>query len=142
MKDWIVEFFVLGFSQLSAQAHEYDLAYVRPPPDEEDRIYAKNAIQDEIGNDECLCKVEYRQNNTEHVSLYRASTKENIIKNLAEQGLLVIAQGRGGRSLRPTPLYDELQQAQAKAKSTRIGLWQYSDQIEDDAAEFGFSGRK
>jgi len=132
----------LGFAQLPAQAHEYDLAYVRPPPDEDDRQEAKTALLEEIGNDECLSKVEYRQNNAEHVSLYRASTKENLLKNLAEQGLIVIAQGRPGRPIRPTPLYDELQQAQAKAKSSRIGLWQYSDQIEDDATEFGFSGRK
>ena len=87
-------------------------------------------------------KVEYRQNNSEHISLYRTSTKENVVKVLAEQGLIVIGQGRGGRPMRPTPLYDELQQAQAKAKSARIGLWKYSDQIEDDATEFGFSGRK
>jgi endonuclease YncB( thermonuclease family) len=87
-------------------------------------------------------KVEYRQNNSEHISLYRASTKENVVKVLAEQGLIVIGQGRGGRPIRPTPLYDELQQAQAKAKSSRTGLWKYSDQIEDDATEFGFSGRK
>ncbi|CAF2622375.1 unnamed protein product [Rotaria sp. Silwood2] len=131
-----------GFSQLPAQAHECELAYVRPPPDEDDRQYAKNALLEEIDNQECLMKVEYRQNNTEHVSLYRANTKENFIKILAEQGLIVIAQGRGNRQLRLTPLYDELQQAQAKAKSSRIGLWQYSDQIEDDANEFGFTGRK
>jgi endonuclease YncB( thermonuclease family) len=87
-------------------------------------------------------KVEYRQNNSEHISLYRASTKENIIKALAEQGLIVIGQGRGNRQIRPTRLYDELQQAQAGAKSSRTGLWQYSDQIEDDANEFGFTGRK
>lgn len=134
--------FRIGFTQLPAQAHEYDLAYVRPPPDEEDRQFAKNALQDEVGSDECLCKVEYRQNSAEHVSLYRASTKENVVKILAEQGLVVIGQGRGGRPVRPTALYDELQQAQAKAKSSRIGLWQYSDQIEDDATEFGFTGRK
>ncbi|UJR27196.1 hypothetical protein I4U23_008492 [Adineta vaga] len=131
-----------GFSQLPAQAHECDLAFVRPPPDQEDRQEAKNALLDEIANDECLIKVEYRQNNSEHVSLYRASNKENIIKTLSEQGLIVIGQGRGGRSMRPTPLYDELQQAQAKAKAARTGLWQYSDQIEDDATEFGFTGRK
>ncbi|CAF1282947.1 unnamed protein product [Adineta steineri] len=131
-----------GFSQLPTQAHEYDLAYVRPPPDTDDREDTKNALLEEIGNDECLMKVEYRQNSGEHVSLYRASTKENIVKSLAEQGLIVIAQGRGGRPIRPTPLYDELQQAQAKAKSSRAGLWQYSDQIEDDATEFGFTGRK
>jgi len=130
------------FAQLPAQAHEYDLAYIRPPPDEDDRQDAKNALLEEIGSDECLSKVEYRQNNSEHVSLYRASNKENILKTLAEQGLIVIAQGRGGRPLRPTPLYDELQKAQAQAKSSRIGLWQYSDQIEDDATEFGFTGRK
>lgn len=133
---------LVGFSQLPPQAHECDIAYVRPPPDEDDREEAKNALLGEIGNDECLMRVEYRQNNSEHVSLYRASNKENIIKTLAEQGLIVIGQGRGGRPARPTPLYDELQQAQAKAKSSRVGLWQYSDQIEDDATEFGFSGRK
>ena len=64
------------------------------------------------------------------------------MKTLADQGLIVVMQGRGNRQLRLTPLYDELLQAQAKAKSSRIGLWQYSDQIEDDATEFGFSGRK
>lgn len=131
-----------GFTQLQGQAHEYDLAYVRPPPDQDDREDAKNALTEEIGNDECLMRVEYRQNNAEHVSLYRASTKENIVKVLAEQGLIVIGQGRGGRSIRPTPLYDELQKAQATAKASRTGLWQYSDQIEDDATEFGFTGRK
>ena len=137
------KFFVFsGLSQLPGQAHEYDLAYVRPPPDQDDREDAKNALTEEIGNDECLMKVEYRQNNAEQISLYRASTKENIIKSLAEQGLVVIGHGRGGRSSRPTALFDELQQAQAIAKAARIGLWQYSDQIEDDATEFGFSGRK
>lgn len=131
-----------GFSQLPAQAHECDLAHVRPPPDEEDREEARTALLEEIGTDECLMKVEYRQNNGEFVSLYRASTKENIVKNLAEQGLIVVGQGRGGRPMRPTPLYDELQKAQAQAKASRTGLWQYSDQIEDDANEFGFTGRK
>jgi len=131
-----------GFTQLQSQAHEYELAYVRPPPDQDDREDAKNALTDEISNDECLMKVEYRQNNAEHISLYRAATKENIVKVLAEQGLIVIGQGRGGRPLRPTPLYDDLQKAQASAKASRTGLWQYSDQIEDDATEFGFTGRK
>ena len=131
-----------GFTQLQSQAHEYELAYVRPPPDQDDREDAKNALTDETGNDECLMKVEYRQNNAEHISLYRAATKENIVKVLAEQGLIVIGQGRGGRPLRPTPLYDDLQKAQASAKASRTGLWQYSDQIEDDATEFGFTGRK
>jgi endonuclease YncB( thermonuclease family) len=64
------------------------------------------------------------------------------VKNLAEQGLMVIGQGRSGRQIRSTPLYDQLQQAQATAKTARLGLWKYSDQIEDDATEFGFSGRK
>jgi endonuclease YncB( thermonuclease family) len=132
----------LGFTQLAGQAHEYELAFVRNPPDEDDRQDAKNALTEEIGNDECLMKVEYRQNNTEHVSLYRASSKENIVKILAEQGLIIIGRGRGARPMRPTLLQDELQQAQATAKSARLGLWQYSDQIEDDATEFGFTGRK
>jgi hypothetical protein len=128
----------LGFSQLPGQAHECELAYVRAPPDEDDRQYAKNSLLEEVGNDECLMKVEYRQNNTEFISLYRASTKENLVKNLAEQGLIIIGQ----RQKRSTPLYEQLQQAQGIAKSARRGLWQYSDQIEDDATEFGYTGRK
>ena len=102
----------------------------------------KNALLNEAGNDECLIKVEYRQNNIEYISVYRASTKENVVKSLAEQGLIVIEHGRSGRQIRPSLLYDQLQQAQATAKAARRGLWKYSDQIEDDATEFGFTGRK
>ncbi|CAF4458496.1 unnamed protein product, partial [Rotaria sp. Silwood2] len=129
-----------GFSQLSGQAHECELAYVRTPPDEDDRQEAKNALLDEIGNEECLRKVEYRQNNIDRISLYHINSKENIVKKLAEQGLIIIDQGRGVRQKRSTLLYDQLQQAQAIAKTARRGLWQYSDQIEDDATEFGFTG--
>jgi hypothetical protein len=136
------ESFCIGCSQLPGQAHECELAYVRPPPDEDDRRDTKNALLDEIGHDECFIKVEYHQNNTEYISLYRASTKENLVKNLTEQGRSIIVQGRTGRQIRSTPLYDQLQQVQAAAKSTRCGLWHYSDHIEDDATEFGFTSRK
>jgi len=64
--------------------------------------------------------------------------KKILVKNLAEQGLIVIGQ----RQKRSTPLQEQLQQAQTIAKSARRGLWQYSDQIEDDATEFGFTKRK
>ncbi|CAF1056922.1 unnamed protein product [Rotaria sordida] len=129
-----------GFSQLNSQAHEYELAYVRASPDEDDRQETKNALLDEIGNNECLIKVEYRQNNIEYISLYYINTKENIVKKLVEQGLIIIEQERNRRQIRSTLLYDELQQAQTIAKVARRGLWQYSDQIEDDATEFGFTG--
>ncbi|CAF3874310.1 unnamed protein product [Rotaria sordida] len=129
-----------GFSQLNSQAHEYELAYVRASPDEDDRQETKNALLDEIGNNECLIKVEYRQNNIEYISLYYINTKENIVKKLVEQGLIIIEQERNRRQIRSTLLYDELQQAQTIAKVARRGLWQYSDQIEDGATEFGFTG--
>lgn len=132
----------MGFSQLPGQAHEYELAYVRPPPDQDDREEAKNALMEEIGTDECYTKVEYRQNNVDHISLYRTTTKENVVKNVVEQGLLIVGSGRGGRPARATPLFDELRQAELTAKTSRLGLWQYSDQIEDDATEFGYTGRK
>ncbi|CAF1242094.1 unnamed protein product [Rotaria sordida] len=114
-----------GFLQLNSQAHEYELAYVRASPDEDDRQETKNALLDEIGNNECLIKVEYRQNNVEYISLYHINTKENIVKKLVEQGLIIIEQ-----------------ESQTIAKVARRGLWQYSDQIEDDATEFDFTGRK
>ena len=129
---------IQGFSQLPGQAHEYELAYVRLPPDEDDRQHAKNTIIEETGNDPCLLKGEYRQDNVKFVSLYRASTKENLVENLAREGVIVIGQ----RPKRSAPLYEQLQQAQAQAKSARRGLWYYSDQIEDDATEFGYTGRK
>ena len=55
---------------------------------------------------------------------------------------MIVGPGRGGRPLRPTPLLDDLKQAESTAKASRIGLWQYSDQIEDDATEFGYTGRR
>ena len=93
-----------------------------------------------IDNNECLIRVEYRRSNVEYISLYNATTQENFVKTLAEQGLIIIAQGR--LQNRAKPLLKELRQAQNMAKTSRIGLWQYSDQIEDDATEFGFTGRK
>lgn len=87
-----------------------------------------------------MAKVEYRQNNVEYISLYCAATKENLLKLLVEQGLTVVAQRRRQA---PAKLFlKELEQAQSAAKTARLGLWQYSDQIEDDAVEFGFTGRK
>ncbi len=106
---------------LSIQTHEYQLAYVEPPSDEDDRQNAKNTLINEIGNDECLIKIEYRKNNMEFISLYRANTKENLVKNLAEQGLIVI---NNDHQKRPTLLYEELEQAQVIAKSLHRGLWQ------------------
>ena len=132
----------LDFSQLPGQAHEYELAYVRSAPDEDDRREAQLVLNNEIANEECLVKVEYRQNGSEYVLLYRASTKDNLVKSLAEQGLVIVGKSRGNRQRRSPRLLDELEQAQAKAKAARRGLWQYSDQIEDDATEFGFTGRK
>ena len=133
-------FYHLGCNRLPGQAHEYELAYIRAPPDSDDREAARNTLLNTIGNDECLAKVEYRQNNVEYISLYRAVTKENLIKSLVGQGLIVVAQGRAQARLK---LYlQDLEQAQTTAKAARLGLWQYTDQIEDDAAEFGFTGRK
>ena len=129
-------------SQLPGQAHEYELAYVRCAPDEDDRRETLLALNNEIGNDECLVKVEYRQNGSEYVSIYRASTKENLLKSLAERGLVIVGKNRTSRQKHSSRFYDELEQAQTQAKATRLGLWQYSDQIEDDATEFGFTGRK
>jgi endonuclease YncB( thermonuclease family) len=68
----------------------------------------------------------------EFISLYRVNTKENLVKNLAEQGLIFINNDDQKCS---TSLYEELQQAQSIAKSSHRGLWQYSDLIEDDANE-------
>jgi hypothetical protein len=132
MKNFPLKFIFLDFSELPSQAYKYELAYVRVPSDEDDRQYAKNNLLDDIGNDECLIKVEYQQNHVEFISLYRESTKKNLVKNLAEQGLIIIDNNHQKGS---SSLYEQLQQAQTIAKSLRRGLWQYSDQINDDANE-------
>ena len=101
----------LGFSELTDQAHEYEMTYVRLPPNEDDRKDANTAIVVEIGNDECLRKTEYRENNIEYILPYHASTKENVVQNLAERDLIAVELGRGRRQKSSKLLYDQLEQA-------------------------------
>ncbi|CAF1092925.1 unnamed protein product [Adineta ricciae] len=92
------------YTQLPASAHEYQFAYVRVPSDDDQREKLRNALFNLIGNDECFIKVEYGESTTEYISLYRTSTKENLIDTLADRNLIVRDQGHS---------YDELQQVQS-----------------------------
>lgn len=73
------------------------------PSNEDQREKLRNALLNLIGNDEYFIKVEYGENTTEYISLYRTSTKENLIDTLADRNLIVRDQGHS---------YDKLQQVQ------------------------------
>ncbi|UJR21995.1 hypothetical protein I4U23_025063 [Adineta vaga] len=81
------------YAQLPVKAHKYELAYVRLPFGVDQREKIRNALFDATKNNECLIKVEYHEDNTDYISVYHANTKENLIRTLAEQSLLVVDQG-------------------------------------------------
>lgn len=123
-----------GFASLPAQAHEYALALITLPKDED---YIESAIEHfkaEILNDsEYLINTEYRNGSVECVSLYNLD-KEDFGKSLIADGYVMVERRRDRRLQKLLVEYLKVQDA---AKSSRINLWRYGDITEDDATEFG-----
>lgn len=71
------------------QAHQFAFANVRVPSKEKYREAFKTALLKEIGDNECLIKIEYEENDMKYILLYNIDTKENIITKLVEQGLIL-----------------------------------------------------
>ncbi|CAF1326718.1 unnamed protein product, partial [Didymodactylos carnosus] len=133
-----------GLKQLPDQAHEFELAYIKPSPDEEDRLEAKHVLSEEINNEDCLLKIEYRYQNVGFISLYKESTKDNLGKLLLERGLVMVNQPKRQQKQQrySSQIIDDYIQAETLAKTKRLNIWQYGDMQEDDAAEFGYTGKR
>ena len=78
--------------------------------------------------------VEYKVGTTAFVTLSDPETKDDLVKNLVADGLLM-CERKGNR--RTQALMTKYQEAQENAKKAHAGMWEYGDCTEDDAKEFG-----
>jgi len=125
------------FKEFPAQAHEYSLACLKMPTDEDNLENLSNAFAQEALNREFSLNVEYKFNNQDFVSLSTPDKKFDLALILIKQGL-VLAENR--REKRLQSLVKEYAAAQEVARKSRLNLWRYGDLgDEDDAPEFGLA---
>ncbi|GFS55544.1 staphylococcal nuclease domain-containing protein 1 [Trichonephila inaurata madagascariensis] len=123
------------YHTLQPCAHEYALAFIKLPKDDDNAADARMAFCDEAANNPCLLlNIEYKSGSIPYVTLVTPDEKENIGKKLIEKGY-VLAEKR--REKKYQTIINEYVSAQDLAKKNRVNLWVYGDITEDDAKEFG-----
>jgi len=137
------------FASLPAQANEYQLLGVLPPPAASDyEKEAVSALSALILGRELYVNVIQRVEKVGHVlafddkSIDVADSPNNVSQSInariVELGLGVVEKKRE-RYL--APLISKLIASQEDAQSRRTNIWEYGDISSDDAREFGYSRR-
>lgn len=116
-------------------AHEYTLALVVLPTDEDDKADALKAFAQDALNKTLQLNVEYRISGAEHVTLVDPANKSDIGKELITDGFLIAEKNKKDRRLQK--LIIDYKEAEQSARKNRNGIWQYGDSTEDQAGEFG-----
>lgn len=124
------------FRTFAAQAHEYGLAMIALPKDEDDLQMASDALFNDIMNKQLSLNVEYKVGSLEFVSLQYQDSKEDVAKTLVSEGMLLVETRREKRLATMAAAYKA---AQDDAKKARKNLWQYGDFTDDDTREFGYN---
>lgn len=122
------------YHSLPPCAHEYALAFIKPPSETDSASEARSAFFEESDNRVLLLNVEYKSGSLLHVTLLSADEKEDIGKELVEKGFVFVDPKREKKFQK---IVSEYLAAQESAKKQRLNLWQYGDVTEDDAKEFG-----
>lgn len=124
-----------GFAADKPYAHEYAMACVQLPKDEEYKEEAIRVLCEDVKNQTLNLNVEYRQGNVSYATLVDASNNdEDIAKTLIRDGLLMV---ENRREKKLQKLVSEYKEAQETARKSHTNMWMYGDITEDDAKEFG-----
>ncbi|XP_076334684.1 staphylococcal nuclease domain-containing protein 1-like isoform X2 [Tachypleus tridentatus] len=115
-------------------AHEYGLACITMPEDSELLDETRNALIQDTDNRVLLLNSEYRAGGIEYVTLYTSEDKQDILKNLISEGLLMV---ESRKEKRLQKIITEYKNSEEAARRQRLNLWCYGDFTEDDAKEFG-----
>jgi len=127
-----------SFANTPAFAHEYGLACIAVPADEEAKADAFRAIAEDVTSaSQILLNPEYESNGIKMASILNASNKEDVAKGLISEGFLLVDKERKEKRLQK--LLQEYRKGQESAKSQRLNLWRYGDFTDDDAREFGMT---
>ncbi|CAG0893449.1 unnamed protein product [Cyprideis torosa] len=126
-----------AFQSPPAYAAEYGVAFAKLPSDPEFKAAGlKSFMEDAVNAGEVLINVEYRVEKTPFVTVVTGDDKkEDLVKGLISDGLLLVEQRREQRF---KTLMTDYKQAEQKARKNHLNLWQYGDITEDEAAEFGY----
>lgn len=122
-------------SVLPPQAHEFALALVKAPEDNEDLAVAFESLCMQLGSSQFLVNTEYRADNVDHVTLVNKEDKNDVGKTLIADGVCTIAKRNEKRLGK---LQSDYNKEQEKARAQHLNLWQYGDISADDASEFGY----
>jgi len=124
-----------GFVADKPYAHEYAMACVQLPKDEEYKEEAIRVLYEDVENRTLNLNVEYRQGTVPYASLIDTSNNdEDIAKTLIRDGLLLL---ENRREKKLQKLVSEYREAQEIARKSHANMWMYGDITEDDAKEFG-----
>ncbi|XP_022908359.1 staphylococcal nuclease domain-containing protein 1 [Onthophagus taurus] len=116
-------------------ANEYSLACVALPKDPEFADIALKYLKEDLSAGKLFLNVEYRPSGgLPAATVFTEENKEDIVKNLITDGLLLVEKRRERRLHK---LVSEYMAAQEVAKTNHANIWQYGDITEDDAKEFG-----
>lgn len=117
-------------------AVEYCMPFVVLPKDEDFKQDALRCFREDTNVPKLYLNVVYRQaGGPPAASLHlEKTTDSDIIKNLIQDGLLMLENVKGRRN---NKTYDAYKKAQEEAKKNHVNIWEYGDITEDDAKEFG-----
>merc|ERR1712088_489763 len=115
-----------GFAKL------YSLALVSLPQDEELAAQGVQVLREDILDKTVKLNIEYKVGNDSFVSVH--IDKEDVGKNLVEDGLLLVERQRGRKLEKLVKVYEE---AMGNAKKNHLNIWRYGDITQDDSREFG-----
>lgn len=116
-------------------AQEYTLACVNIPKDPEYAEMALKYLREDTDGRTLHLNVEYRvQGSPPAATLSDPNTKEDIVKALIAEGVLLV---ENRRERRLQKLLAEYMGSQDAAKKSHMNIWQYGDITDDDAKEFG-----
>ncbi|CAH1997114.1 unnamed protein product [Acanthoscelides obtectus] len=117
-------------------ATEYILPYVTLPKDDEYAAMALKYLKDDTAVPILLLNVEYRvPGSPPAASLHTDKiTEADLVRNLIQEGLLIVENVKGRRQ---NKLLESYKEAQEQAKREHVNIWEYGDITEDDAKEFG-----
>ena len=94
-----------------------------------------SVLREDILDKTVKLNVEYKVGSDTYVSVH--IEKEDVGKNLVEDGLLLVERQRGRKLEKLVKGYEE---AMGNAKKNHLNIWRYGDITQDDSREFGGLG--
>eukprot|EP00794_Sanderia_malayensis_P012792 gene12792-14103_t len=104
------------YHSFAPQAHEYHLACIMAPVDDDDKRVLANVFVQEVLNEQFLLNIEYKFNGQDFVTLSKPETKDDIALKLLSEGYAML---ENRREKRLQPLVSGYRKSQETARRDR-----------------------